>query len=209
MSATCGDYGGTKEDGAPCGRPAGWGTDAEEGRCRDHPHPSPFRRIKHRKKRAFLTALVETAGNITRACELVGIAQCTPYSKPWLEDEEFQGALKRAKTLAADALEAEAVRRAHDGVREPVGFYRGAPSEYVQKYSDTLLIFLLKGLKPQKYADRIEHAGEIDTGADVHVYLPDNRRDGDRGDGGIPDAVRERQEALSDNGAGPGEGEEG
>lgn len=34
---TCGDHGGTKEDGSPCGQPAGWGTDLDSGRCRDHP----------------------------------------------------------------------------------------------------------------------------------------------------------------------------
>lgn len=32
---TCGGHGGQGEDGRPCGRPAGWGTDGD-GRCRDH-----------------------------------------------------------------------------------------------------------------------------------------------------------------------------
>ena len=43
-----------------------------------------------------------------------------------------------------DALEAEARRRAVEGVRKPV-FYQGVICGWVGEYSDTLLIFLLKG----------------------------------------------------------------
>jgi hypothetical protein len=64
-----------------------------------------------------------------------------------------------AKEMAADRLEEEAWRRAVDGVEEPVGFYRGEPGAYVRRYSDTLLIFLLKGLRPEKYRERYEHSG--------------------------------------------------
>ena len=53
--------------------------------------------------------------------------------------------------------EDEAVRRAHDGVDEPV-FYQGKACGVVRKYSDTLLIFLLKGRRPEKYRDRPSHA---------------------------------------------------
>jgi hypothetical protein len=64
-----------------------------------------------------------------------------------------------AKEMAADRLEEEAWRRAVDGVDEPVGFYRGKPSAWVKRYSDTLLIFLLKALRPEKYRERYEHSG--------------------------------------------------
>lgn len=152
---------------------------SEENESKNLPveHESAFPEIHHPKKRAFLTALVETGGNITRATELAEIDRSTPYSQPWLEDEEFQEALSRAKLMAADHLEAEAVRRAYEGVKEPVGFYQGAPSAYVQKYSDTLLIFLLKGLKPEKYVDRIEHSGEgggpIPVAMQIQLVKPD------------------------------------
>lgn len=33
----CGDFGGQKTTGGPCGRRAGWGTDRDDGRCRHHP----------------------------------------------------------------------------------------------------------------------------------------------------------------------------
>ena len=37
----CGDYGGTNRHGDPCGRSAGWGTDFEDGKCRQHRGTSP------------------------------------------------------------------------------------------------------------------------------------------------------------------------
>lgn len=33
-SDTCGDHGGRRQDGEPCGRAAGWGTDFDSGKCR-------------------------------------------------------------------------------------------------------------------------------------------------------------------------------
>lgn len=33
---TCGDHGGTNRDGDPCGQPAGYGTDFEDGKCKHH-----------------------------------------------------------------------------------------------------------------------------------------------------------------------------
>ncbi|QLG63094.1 hypothetical protein [Halorarum salinum] len=32
----CGDHGGTNRHGEPCGRPAGWGTEFDDGKCRNH-----------------------------------------------------------------------------------------------------------------------------------------------------------------------------
>ena len=58
--------------------------------------------------------------------------------------------------MGGDVLEDEAVRRAKEGVEEPV-YQGGKLVGHVQKYSDTLLIFLLKGAKPQKYGDKVRH----------------------------------------------------
>lgn len=41
MTEYCGDYGGTNREGEPCGQPAGWGTDFEDGKCRQHRGTSP------------------------------------------------------------------------------------------------------------------------------------------------------------------------
>lgn len=37
----CGDHGGRNREGEPCGRPAGWGTDFDSGKCRNHRGTSP------------------------------------------------------------------------------------------------------------------------------------------------------------------------
>lgn len=44
---------------------------------------------------------------------------------------------------------------------------------------------------PDRWRDKqsLEHSGEIDTGGEVHIYLPDNER------GEMPDAIRDRMSA--------------
>lgn len=52
--------------------------------------------------------------------------------------------------LAVAALESEAVRRALEGVEVPV-FHQGRECGSTVKHSDTLLMFLLKTLRPERY----------------------------------------------------------
>jgi hypothetical protein len=111
--------------------------------------------IEHAKKRAFLVAYSES-GNVSGSCAQVGIERATEWY--WRSDAAFVAAKAYAWQLAAEKLEAEAFRRAHDGVEEPV-FQGGAEVGRVRKYSDTLLIFLLKGAKPNTYRDQWK--GEI------------------------------------------------
>jgi hypothetical protein len=47
-----------------------------------------------------------------------------------------------------------AIRRAYEGVERPVTV--AGKRELVREYSDTLLIFLLKGLRPAKYRERYD-----------------------------------------------------
>ncbi len=64
------------------------------------------------------------------------------------------------------------VQRATFGVRKPAGWYKGRPGGYVREYSDILAIFLLKGLRPDKYRDRVEMRGAL---AHIDIsYLPDH-----------------------------------
>lgn len=113
------------------------------------------------KKEAFLAALGLT-GNITRAAILSDINKCSHYR--WVkEDPGYQARFDEAMEEACDHLETEARRRAVEGVDEPV-YHEGMCIDTVKKYSDTLLIFLLKGARPKKYKDRfmqIEHSGTI------------------------------------------------
>ncbi|HET8626735.1 MAG TPA: hypothetical protein VFL91_04920 [Thermomicrobiales bacterium] len=92
--------------------------------------------MRHLKKRAFLAAFAEN-GNASRAAALAGVHRAQHYR--WLAaDPDYAAAFREAREHAADRLEEEARRRALAG-------------------SDTLLIFLLKGARPEKYAERRRH----------------------------------------------------
>lgn len=102
----------------------------------------------------FLGSLA-TCGNVTQACRDAGIARMTAYARRAADgEEEFGSAWAIAAAMGAEGLEDEARRRAFDGWDEPITF-KGAITEHVTKYSDTLLIFLLKGSMPDKYKDRV------------------------------------------------------
>ena len=118
---------------------------------------SPFPEISHPKQRAFLLAYCETC-NVFRACKVSKVGRSSHYR--WLaEDPKYSEAFDLAKEQASDRLEAEAIRRAFEGVEEPTGWYKGEPGGYVRRYSDTLLIFLLKGAFPDRYTERTELKG--------------------------------------------------
>ncbi len=109
-------------------------------------------------EKAFITAL-SLQGVVSYACQSAKVSRATVYEHR-ASHEDFAAAWDEALEVAADALELEARRRAHDGVAEPV-FGRVGKDEdgeigTIQKYSDTLLMFLLKGARPQKYRERHE-----------------------------------------------------
>lgn len=92
------------------------------------------------KKKAFLISFAK-CGNISQSAKDAKIDRITVYD--WKRDDpEFLAAYEHAEEDAADALEEEARRRAIKG-------------------SDLLLIFMLKGAKPEKYRERgsYEHTG--------------------------------------------------
>jgi hypothetical protein len=105
------------------------------------------------KKKGILATIRETGGNVSKACQLAEISRRTIYN--WKsEDAEFAAAWEEAVDFGTDELEEEARRRAFAGVDEPV-FYQGSECGMIRKYSDTLLIFLLKGRKPETYRERV------------------------------------------------------
>ena len=110
----------------------------------------------HPKKRAFLLSYAEL-GTVTHAAQAAQIRRLT--HNDWLsKDPVYAADFDVAKAAAGDRLEREAVRRAVEGVEESV-WHHGIKVATVWKYSDTLLIFLLKGAKPEKYRERYEHSG--------------------------------------------------
>ena len=111
---------------------------------------------KAKSKAKFLKSLAQ-CGVVTHAAEDAGSGRRTMYA--WRdEDEAFALAWDSALDDSADRLEKEAHRRATEGVLEPV-YQGGELVGHIRKYSDTLLIFLLKGAKPAKFRERFEHMG--------------------------------------------------
>lgn len=111
-------------------------------------------------QKKFITRLCQT-GNISAACRKAKITRQGAYQSRDT-DELFKAAWDEALIIATEALELEARRRAAIGVLEPV-FHQGMQIALVRKYSDTLLIFLLKAHKPDTYRDNshVEHGGEV------------------------------------------------
>ena len=106
-----------------------------------------------KKRKRFLEALTTTA-SVSRAAEAAGAHRGSFYD--WRRDDpgfaaEWQEALERG----LDALEDEAFHRALEGVEEPV-FYQGQQVALVRKYSDALLMFLLKARRPERFKDRAQ-----------------------------------------------------
>jgi hypothetical protein len=99
-------------------------------------------------KAAFLAFLAEVP-NITVACRVMGVHVSNVYRERE-KDSEFDKAIEEAKEEGYDLIEEEARRRAVEGYNEPV-FYQGARVGEVRKYSDALLIHLLKAYKPKKF----------------------------------------------------------
>jgi transposase-like protein len=142
--------------------------------------------IGHLKKPAVLEAYKGCA-NVSKACGIVGIARDTFYR--WLkEDPKFKDDYEAAREQAIELLEDEAMRRAHEGIAKPI-FHAGKRAvdvvlnpdgsvkldpvtkkpigipAVVREYSDTLLIFLLKGARPQKYRDNVRQEVSGPNGA--------------------------------------------
>lgn len=123
-----------------------------------------------KKESDFIASLRATGGNVSRSCEAVGFPRRTVYE--WRDaDETFAKAWDEAVEFGTDELEEEARRRAFAGVDEPV-FYQGEECGTIRKYSDTLLIFLLKGRKPDKYRERVTiDVKQLDTDIERELAL--------------------------------------
>ncbi len=138
------------------------------------------------RQRAFLQAYA-ICGCISTAARAAKIDRRRHYE--WMGDWEYAEAFEQAHLEACEALEAEARRRAVEGWQEPVvhqGQFTYEPKINrdgtvrmnrrgetvcsdtpltVRKFSDTLLIFLMKGAMPDKYRDqvKVEHSGQLDV----------------------------------------------
>lgn len=137
------------------------------------------RDLPNLKRTAFLAAYAKS-GNITAAAKSAKCHRDSHYE--WLQDPDYERAFALAHAEACELLEVEARRRAVTGVNEPV-IYQGRQSYEaarnkdgtvkldpntgeaipvpltIRKYSDVLLIFLMKAAMPHKYRDNFK--GEV------------------------------------------------
>jgi hypothetical protein len=125
------------------------------------------------KRKRFLAEYAK-CGNISGACEKAGIDRVYHYR--WMDDPDYQAQFEVAFQCACEELEREAHRRAVTGLLVPQ-FYQGKKCATIREYSDTLLIFLMKGAMPDKYRDQfkgeIKHTGMISRGPDLSTLSDD------------------------------------
>ena len=114
-----------------------------------------------------ICALTAAGSYISEISSELDVTQST--IREWLQqDPQFRVDFQDARGVQTDLLEKEAVRRARDGVEEVV-IYQGRvvmiadpdnPDEQIplkrRNYSDTMLMFLLKGQRREIYGDKVE-----------------------------------------------------
>lgn len=122
----------------------------------------------------FLANLAENC-NVSEAARAAGIHRRTAYTHRD-QDSAFAADWDAAVEDGVDLLEAEARRRALKGTVKPV-FYQGEECGGVREYSDTLMIFLLKAHRPERFRDNVKVEHEGDLGVTVR-YSDDWRNEG-------------------------------
>lgn len=107
------------------------------------------------KLQRFIAELTKH-GNVTHALKAAKASRAWIYEKR-RDDQEFADAFKEAKACGLECLIDEAHRRAYEGVEEPKTV--AGEEVWVTKYSDTLLMFLIKQADPT-YREhfQIDHA---------------------------------------------------
>ena len=114
-----------------------------------------FADVTNVHQRAFLAGFAIGKG-IKAAQRLSGVHWRSHYR--WLaEDVRYGELFDLVRALLADEAEEEAYRRAFLGYETPL-HYHGKIKSWYKSYSDALAVFLLKGMKPERYG---RHADEL------------------------------------------------
>src|SRR5437016_5161326 len=119
-----------------------------------------FQGISNPKKRRFLAAFAQ-CGSVTDAAKQAEIHFTSHYH--WLKEDEnvaYTEAFNRARDIAGDFAEGEIYRRAFLGFDHPV-IYEGKITTTYKDYADTLAMFWLKGLKPERYRENLNLSGSV------------------------------------------------
>lgn len=113
-------------------------------------------KVIERRRSRFLEALADGHPMI-QAFKLSGLPKSTMYAER-KTNADFAIAVAEALDHGADVWEAEAKRRAVDGFDRPI-YQGGKLVGHERQFSDTLLMFLLNGAKPERYKRRNEISG--------------------------------------------------
>lgn len=106
----------------------------------------------HSQKVAKFFRELSRSGSVTLASERSGIRRYTLY-RMRAQDETFAKRWDRHLSLGIDRLQDDALRRAVDGVEQPV--WRGGKKVgTVQRHDNRLLQFLLRAHRPEIYAEK-------------------------------------------------------
>ena len=108
------------------------------------------------EKRARFCAILTDGSSVTAAARAIDVSRTSLYELRE-RDPEFAAMWDEAVEQGSDTLEDEAVKRAKD-------------------HSDVLLIFLLKGRRPEKFKDRVaaEHSGKVALSAGDYSAFNDD-----------------------------------
>ena len=139
-------------------------------------------------------ACYEQTGSIAKAAEAARIAPST-HHKELKKSEAYRAAFEKAQAVAVDNLKAQALERiekledavferAVAGWIEPVvyqgkftyekqrnakgKFERGQPLG-IRKFSDSDAQFLLRGLKPEVYRERVQLSGSVQVSGTLSI----------------------------------------
>lgn len=130
-------------------------------------------RLATLKAKARFLREFSVCGIVLRAARSAKVGRRTVYD--WLaQDGPFKVLYDEAYEDANDAMEEEARRRGEDGVLEPV-FQGGKRVGLIRKYSDALLITMLKARRPDVFRERMEHTGPKGAALTFTVKLADHR----------------------------------
>src|SRR5262245_15246237 len=113
--------------------------------------PLSLRETGTKQRQRRLLGIYAETGNITEASRSARVARICHYN--WLKsDPDYARRFAEATEVAADTLLLEAHHRAMDGVETPIDAKNPAAGT-VRRYSDQMLMFLLKSKKPEVYRE--------------------------------------------------------
>ena len=113
--------------------------------------------ISKKKQSAFLEALA-ICGRVDESSYAVGYKNATYLYRMRAEDEDFREAWDMALQHAGHSILDRAVEMARDGLVKEIR-YTGEVVGHETKHSEKLIMFLLKGLMPEKFGNTYSTGG--------------------------------------------------